>query len=94
MRILRAKEFLKVIKGEDIEFRIKPHAIHVKEPVVIDGIKSKCSLNFTSLKFDSIEISNSNFYGAYLQTDKQAKGQVVKPLLGLPPLVPFEKLKR
>jgi hypothetical protein len=64
MRLLRAKEFIKVIKGEDIEFRIKPYAIHVKEPVLIDGIKSKCSLNFTSLKFDSIEIKNSNFDGA------------------------------
>ena len=37
---------------------------------------------------------NSNFYGAYLETDKQARGQIVKPLLGLPRLVPFEKLKR
>jgi len=37
---------------------------------------------------------NSNFYGAYLQTEKQAKGQVVKPLLGLSPHIPFEELKR
>jgi len=37
---------------------------------------------------------NSNFYGAYLQTKEQAEGKVVKPLLGLPEFVPFEKLKR
>jgi len=37
---------------------------------------------------------NSNFYGAYLETEKQAKGGLVKPLLGLPQLVPFEKLQK
>ena len=37
---------------------------------------------------------NSNFFGAYLETEKQARGEVVKPLLGLPQLVPFEKLVR
>ncbi|MBF0196809.1 MAG: hypothetical protein HQL32_03830, partial [Planctomycetes bacterium] len=37
---------------------------------------------------------NSNFFGAYLDTEKQAKGEVVKPMLGLPKYVEFEKLVR
>jgi len=37
---------------------------------------------------------NSNFFGAYLETEKQARGEVVKPLLGLPKLVPFEAIVR
>jgi cytochrome c553 len=37
---------------------------------------------------------NSNFYGAYYDKEKQAAGEIVKPLIGLPRLVPFEKLKR
>ncbi|MBT8038295.1 MAG: hypothetical protein KJO21_12200 [Verrucomicrobiae bacterium] len=37
---------------------------------------------------------NSNFYGAYIETDKQGDGGIVKPLLGLPRDVPFEKLVR
>jgi hypothetical protein len=37
---------------------------------------------------------NSNFYGAYYDTEEQARGEVVKPLLGLPTYVPFERLKR
>ena len=53
-----------MIKGEDIEFRIKPYAIRVKEPIIIDGIENRCSLNFTALKFDSIEIRNCKFEGA------------------------------
>jgi hypothetical protein len=37
---------------------------------------------------------NSNFYGAFTEPEKQAKGEVVKPLLSLSPHIPFEKLVR
>jgi hypothetical protein len=37
---------------------------------------------------------NSNFYGAYVQPEAQAKGEIVKPLLSLPTGVKFEKLVR
>ena len=37
---------------------------------------------------------NSNFYGAYLETEKQARGEIVKPQFGLPPWIEFEKLVR
>ncbi|MBW8016699.1 MAG: hypothetical protein FVQ82_10965 [Planctomycetes bacterium] len=37
---------------------------------------------------------NSNFYGAYYDKEKQAAGEIVKPLLSLPRLVPFENLRR
>jgi cytochrome c553 len=37
---------------------------------------------------------NSNFYGAYTEPEKQAKGEVVKPLLSLSPHIAFEKLVR
>jgi hypothetical protein len=37
---------------------------------------------------------NSNFYGAYQETEKQAKGAVVRPKLGAPAWVKLEKLTR
>ncbi len=38
--------------------------------------------------------ANTNFYAAYLNIEDQAKGKVVKPKLGLPKWIPFEKLVR
>jgi hypothetical protein len=37
---------------------------------------------------------NSNFFGAYYNDQEQARGEVVKPLLGLPPYIPFDELKQ
>ncbi len=37
---------------------------------------------------------NSNFYGAYVGLEEQARGEVVPPLLGLPPQIPFDQLQR
>jgi len=36
---------------------------------------------------------NSNFYGAYVDTEQQAKGEIVQPLLGLSSLIPFDEMK-
>ncbi|NQT85816.1 hypothetical protein HQ560_03570, partial [bacterium] len=37
---------------------------------------------------------NTNFFGAYLDTEKQAKGEVVKPRFGTPPGIDFAELVR
>lgn len=37
---------------------------------------------------------NSNFYGAYTEPERQAKGEMIKPLLGLPPWTDFKDLVR
>ncbi len=63
MRLLRAKDFLKVIKGEDIEFRIKPYEIQLKEKVVIEGVRSIYSLEFPKIKFKELIIRNCEFSG-------------------------------
>ncbi len=36
---------------------------------------------------------NSNFFGAYVDTEQQAKGEIVQPLLGLSALIPFDEMK-
>ncbi len=36
---------------------------------------------------------NSNFYGAYLDTEQQARGEIVQPLLGLSSMIPFDEMK-
>ncbi len=64
MRLLKAKDVLRVIKGEDIEFRLNPYDIQVKEPVVIDGVRSIYSLEFPRIKFNSIVIRNCEFIGS------------------------------
>ena len=38
--------------------------------------------------------NQDKFLEAYYDKEKQAAGEIVKPLIGLPRLVPFEKLKR
>ncbi len=37
---------------------------------------------------------NSNFYGAYVDTEQQARGDVVQPLLGLSNMISFDDLKQ
>jgi hypothetical protein len=37
---------------------------------------------------------NSNFYGAYHDTENQARGEIVRPRRGLPEWTPFERLVR
>jgi cytochrome c553 len=37
---------------------------------------------------------NSNFYGAYREQERQARGEIVPPRVGIPPWTPFEILKR
>jgi hypothetical protein len=37
---------------------------------------------------------NSVFYGAYQDTAKQAKGEIVKPIYGIPEWTPFDQLVR
>ncbi|MHC4917683.1 MAG: HzsA-related protein, partial [Planctomycetota bacterium] len=37
---------------------------------------------------------NSNFYGAYFEIEKQARGGLVKPRLGTPPWIEFDKMIR
>ncbi|MCX6908419.1 MAG: hypothetical protein NTY01_10295, partial [Verrucomicrobia bacterium] len=37
---------------------------------------------------------NSNFFGAYQESDRQARGEMVPPLLGLPPWMDFSTLVR
>jgi hypothetical protein len=37
---------------------------------------------------------NSNFYGAYHDVEKQAKGEIIKPKYGVPDWTEFEKLVR
>ena len=63
MRLLKAKDFLKVIKGDDIEFRVQPYEIVIKEPVVIEGIDSIYSLEFPKIKFNSLTFKNCQFKG-------------------------------
>ena len=37
---------------------------------------------------------NSNFYGAYRETKRQAKGEIVAPQIGLPQWRTFEELMK
>jgi len=37
---------------------------------------------------------NSNFFGAYHKLDQQSHAEVVRPKLGVPPEIPFERLSR
>jgi len=54
-------------------------------------------LKLTDEEFRAIMLwidCNTNFYGAYKETEEQAKGKLIKPEFGLPPHIPFEKLIR
>ena len=63
MRNINLRQFLKIIKGEDLEFRISPFAFKLNEPAVIQDSHLPYDLNFQTCQFESITFKNCRFSG-------------------------------
>ena len=80
----------------------RSYSIPMKDGARISALYKHLSKGHHDVKLTPLELrrfiiwidANTNFYGAYLNTEEQAKGKVVKPKLGLPKWIPFEKLVR
>ncbi|UDQ97336.1 hypothetical protein AAEX28_09920 [Lentisphaerota bacterium WC36G] len=63
--------------------------------LIKDGKHKDVKLNKEDMRRITLWLDcNSNFYGAYYNTEAQSKGEVVQPLLSLPKYVPFQDLVR
>lgn len=63
MRKINDKQFLKILSGEDLEFRISPFSFKLNEPVNVCGIHLPYDLDFTDCEFDSLIFKNCRFSG-------------------------------
>ncbi|MFY0593773.1 hypothetical protein [Roseivirga sp.] len=63
MRRLNRKQFLKVIKGEDLEFRINSFSFKLHESVVISDVHLPYDLTLESCKLENLTFINCRFSG-------------------------------
>jgi len=73
MRRINRKQFLKIIKGEDLEFRISPFAFWLIESVVIDNTHLPYDLIFENSKFENLSFVNCHFSGDILIDNSKSK---------------------
>lgn len=63
MRNINLRQFLKIIKGEDLEFRISPFAFKLNEPVLVKDSHLPYDLNFRACHFEKLTFKNCRFSG-------------------------------
>ncbi|OEK06319.1 pentapeptide repeat-containing protein [Roseivirga misakiensis] len=63
MRRINQKQFLRIIKGEDLEFRISPFPFKLNEPLIIREAHLPYDLFFQDCKLDSLKFINCKFSG-------------------------------
>lgn len=63
MRKINAKQFLKILKGEDLEFRISPFPFSLNEPACVREIHLPYDLNFSHCEFENVVFHRCRFSG-------------------------------
>lgn len=63
MRNINLKQLLKIMKGEDLEFRISPFAFRLVEPATIRDAHLPYDLNFQNCHFENLTFENCRFSG-------------------------------
>lgn len=63
MRKINDRQFLKILRGEDLEFRISPFSFRLNEPVNVRGIHLPYDLEFTDCEFDCVVFNGCRFSG-------------------------------
>jgi hypothetical protein len=67
MRTLRAKDFLKIVTGNDLEFRMTSYQFQLEDHVLIENVTVKGSLTFEDCQAKSLGIELSEFEKVALQ---------------------------
>ncbi len=73
MRKINANQFLKILKGEDLEFRISSFAFSLTQPVFVDGIHLPYDINFNDCDLNNLGFSNCRFSGHLSITNSTIK---------------------
>ena len=73
MRSLRAKDFLKIITGRDLEFRMNPYRFKLLEDVNLDNVEVIHDLEFGQCQFRKVTLNQVKLTGAISFTDSQLK---------------------
>lgn len=64
MRTLKAKDFLRIITGQDLEFRMTTYAFRLSEDVSLHGLAVSHELTFTNCQFKEVHLDDANITGA------------------------------
>lgn len=64
MRSINLKQLLKIMKGEDLEFRISPFAFRLTESATIRDAHLPYDLNFQNCHFENLSFENCRFSGS------------------------------
>lgn len=73
MRKINKKQFLKILKGEDLEFRISPFPFRLSQSVHIAGIHLPYNLDFKDCIMDHVVFSDCRFSGNIMINDARLK---------------------
>lgn len=64
MRTLRAKDFLKIVTGQDLEFRMSAYEFRLCEDISLHGVEISHQFTFTGCKFKELHLDDVNMAGA------------------------------
>ncbi len=73
MRKVNANQFLKILKGEDLEFRISAFSFSLTQPVTVDGIHLPYDVNFDGCDLNELDFSKCRFSGHLSITNSTIK---------------------
>lgn len=63
MRTINLKQFLRILKGEDLEFRINAYPFKIERDVVLYNIHLPYDLSFTGCEFSNLTFKDCRFSG-------------------------------
>ncbi|MBO3700368.1 hypothetical protein [Roseivirga sp. E12] len=69
MRKINVKQFLKILKGEDLEFRISPFPFTLNQSIHVAGIHLPYDLDFKSCLFDDVVFTDCRFSGNIMMSE-------------------------
>lgn len=66
MRTLRAKDFLKIVTGQDLEFRMGAYAFRLSEDVSLHGVNIAHHFTFSGCKFKELHLDDATVSGSLI----------------------------
>lgn len=73
MRTLKAKDFLKIVTGNDLEFRMTSYQFRLVEDVVVENVTISHDFSFSKCHFKNLHFENVNIKGALEFSQCEAK---------------------
>lgn len=73
MRKINLKQFLRILKGEDLEFRITSFSFKIDRAVFIEDIHLPYDLDFSHCEFENVQFNNCHFSGDFQLNQSKSK---------------------